>query len=159
MGKRLKQGSKLSSSPLSAHAKIMERKRNRERWLTGILGLVVLGVIAGVIWFFVSQENIEEDYSIVGQGEPVIVQVHQLNCADCDVLRANAKRALAEIDDDRLQYRMAYLHKSEGIAFASKHGAARYTTLILFDKFGRKKGVYVGLQDVDQLVDLFEGLL
>jgi len=58
MAKRLKQGSKLSSSPLSAHAKIMERKRNRERWLTGILGLVVLGVIAGVIWFFVSQENI-----------------------------------------------------------------------------------------------------
>ena len=159
MAKRPKQGSKLSSAPLSAHAKIMVRKRTRDRWITGIVGLVVLAAIAGVVWLFASRQSLEEDFSIVGQGEPVIVQVHQLNCADCDVLRANTKRALAEIDDDRLHYRMAYLHKSEGIAFASKHGAARYTTLILFDKFGRKKGVYVGLQDVDQLVELFNGLL
>ena len=112
-----------------------------------------------MIWFFAGRENLEENYSIVGQGEPVIVQVHQLNCADCDILRANTKRALKQINDDRLHYRIAYLHKNEGIAFASKHGAARETTLILFDKFGRKQSVYIGVQDVEALVDLFTDLL
>jgi len=77
MAKRPKQGSKLSSAPLSAHAKIMERKRTRDRWITGIVGLVVLAAIAGVVWLFASRQSLEEDFSIVGQGEPVIVQVHQ----------------------------------------------------------------------------------
>ena len=159
MAKRTKQNAKTGTSSMSAHAKIMSAKRTRDRWITGIVGLIILGGIAGVIWFFAGRESTAEDFSIVGQGEPVIVQVHQLNCADCDILRANTKRALKQIDDDRLHYLIAYLHKSEGIAFASKHGAARETTLILFDKFGRKQNIYIGVQDVDALVALFTNLL
>lgn len=159
MANRKKQGASASNSSMSAHAKIMHSKRIRDRWITSLVGVLVLGGITAVIWLFVGRENIEENYSILGQGEPVIVQVHQLNCADCDVLRANTKRALEQIGDDRLHYRIAYLHKSEGIAFASKHGAARQTTLILFDRFGRKKNVYVGVQDVEALEVLFRDLL
>jgi len=159
MANRKKQNASASNSSMSAHAKIMQSKRIRDRWITSIVGLLALGGIAAVIWIFVGRENIEENYSIIGQGEPVIVQVHQLNCADCDVLRANTKRALKEIGDDRLHYRIAYLHKSEGIAFASRHGAARPTTLVLFDKFGRKKSVYAGVQDVEALEVLFRDLL
>ena len=159
MAKRTKQSAKTLNTSMSAHAKIMQAKRTRDRWITALVGLLILGGLAGVIWFFAGRENLEENYSIVGQGEPVIVQVHQLNCADCDILRANTKRALKQINDDRLHYRIAYLHKNEGIAFASKHGAARETTLILFDKFGRKQSVYIGVQDVEALVDLFTDLL
>ena len=159
MAKRTKQSAKTLNTSMSAHAKIMQAKRTRDRWITAFVGLLIPGGLAGVIWFFAGRENLEENYSIVGQGEPVIVQVHQLHCADCDILRANTKRALKQINVDRLHYRIAYLHKNEGIAFASKHGAARETTLILFDKFARKQSVYIGVQDVEALVDLFTDLL
>ena len=125
MAKKSKKDKNPSSSTMSAHAKIMQAKRRRDSVLLGVVGVLAIGAIGALIWFFATLENKEEDYSIVGLGEPVIVQIHQLNCNDCDILRANTKRALNEIDDDRLHYRIAYLHKPEGIAFASKHGAAR----------------------------------
>lgn len=159
MAKKSKKDKNPSSSTMSAHAKIMQAKRRRDSVLLGVVGVLAIGAIGALIWFFATLENKEEDYSIVGLGEPAIVQIHQLNCNDCDILRANTKRALNEIDDDRLHYRIAYLHKPEGIAFASKHGAARQTTLVLFDKFGRKQGVYYGVQEVDMLLARFNALL
>ncbi|MGB1157493.1 MAG: hypothetical protein ACPG42_11805 [Alphaproteobacteria bacterium] len=150
---------KIKDPHMSAHAKIMQARRTRDRWITAVVsGIVLLGLVS-VILFFATRGNNLEDYSVIGSGDPVIVQVHQLNCTDCDILRANAKRALKQIDNERLKYRMAYLHKAEGIAFASQHGAARFSTLVLFDRFGRKKGIYSGVQDTEQLVELFESLL
>ena len=159
MAKRSKKSNKLSSTTMSAHAQIMQAKRRRDTVLLGLAGVLAIGAIGALLWFFTTLENREEDYSIVGMGEPVIVQIHQLYCHDCDILRANTKRAMNQINDDRLHYRIAYLHKPEGIAFASKHGAARQTTLVLFDKFGRKQGVYYGVQEVDMLVTRFNALL
>jgi len=159
MAKRQKKSTKNDDGQISAHQKLMQKKRGRDRMVTGLIGFVILACIGGLAWFFLNTENMEEDYSVVGLGDPVIVQVHQLNCGDCDILQANARSALKEIDDERLKYRVAYLHKSEGIAFASKHGAAQQTTLVLFDQFGRKKGIYRGVQETDELVTLFTDLL
>lgn len=159
MAKRSKKGSKKPTESMSAHAKIMQTKRRRDRVLLSIAGALVFGALCVGVWFTSSLKILEEDYSIVGLGEPVVVQVHQLNCGDCNILRANTRKALKQVNSDSLHYRMAYLHKDAGITFASRHGAAQPTTLILFDKFGRKLGSYYGVQDVDELVERFENML
>lgn len=159
MAKRSRKTSKSAPQTISGHAKVMQRKRRRDRVVMGFAGLVVAGFVGLALWYTTLLDARQEDYSIVGKGDPVIVQVHQLNCYDCNLLQANTKRAINQINDDRLHYRIAYLHKQEGIEFASRHGAALQTTLILFDKFGRKQGVYYGVKDVEDLVAQFEALL
>ena len=66
MANRKKQSANASHSSMSAHAKIMHSKRIRDRWITSIVGLLLLGGIAAAIWLFVGRENIEENYSILG---------------------------------------------------------------------------------------------
>lgn len=159
MAKAKRKPSRNKDTQKSAHAALMEKKRGRDRILTGLAGVLILAIIGGLLWFQNTRSAVAEDYSIVGQGDPVIVQIHMLNCGDCDVLRASTREALREINDDSLKYRIAYLHKKEGIEFASKHGVARETTLIMFDGFGRRQNVINGPYSKEELLPIFRELL
>ena len=86
-------------------------KRNR-RDVLRILGYsgLGLGVVAGGGWYFASslQASIREgDLSRIGNGVPIVVQIHDLQCPQCQALQREAPDALSEFEDGKLQYLVA----------------------------------------------------
>jgi len=104
-------------------------------------------VVAAALGFWgvssVQAKLAEQDTSVVGQGTPTIVQVHEVTCAACVNLQRETRAALATLEDGDLNYRIAYLSSESGLAFASEYGAS-YTTLLLFDGDGNLSRRIVG---------------
>lgn len=101
-----------------------------------IIGSVIL---AGGLAFWsvksIQADLAEQDTSVVGQGTPAVVQIHEVGCAACVNLQRETRAALDMLDDGDINYRVAYLSSRDGLAFASKYGAS-YTTLLLFNGDG-----------------------
>jgi len=94
-----------------------------------VAGLGYWGVTA------VRADLAEQDTSIVGQGTPTVVQVHNTTCAPCIALQRETRAALSDMEAGAIHYRVANIGTEDGLAFATQHGAS-YTTLLLFDGDG-----------------------
>ncbi|MEJ8561391.1 hypothetical protein QTO30_09285 [Yoonia sp. GPGPB17] len=99
----------------------------------------------------------ERDLSVVGQGSPTIVQVHDTQCQTCIALQREVRAALAEVDES-LEYRVADIKTANGIAFASRFGAT-HSTLLFFDSAGNLTDRMVGLNNRDRLAVAFQSHL
>jgi len=119
----------------------------------GIFYGVVLFVLAGGAYLGVSSIRAglaEKDRSVLGQGTPVIVQVHDVTCEPCIALQRETRAALDTFDDAELGYRVADINSEDGLAFATKHGAS-YTTLLFFDADGAETPRIRGVTDRNTL--------
>jgi len=129
--------------------------RTTRRTFIGLAPYIIGGVIlAGGLAFWsvktVQADLAEQDTSIVGQGTPTVVQVHEIGCSACVNLQRETRAALAMLDDGDINYRVAYLSSRDGLAFASEYGAS-YTTLLLFDGDGNLSRRIVGETPRDML--------
>lgn len=97
----------------------------------------------------------ERDLSIVGQGQPTIVQVHDAQCQVCVALQREARGALKQIDPDALAYRVADINTEEGLAFSSRFGAV-HSTLLFFDNQGQLTQRLVGPNNRQTLARAFQ---
>ena len=114
-------------------------------------------VLAGVGYFGVSTvraDLAEQDLSIIGSGEPVIVQIHDPGCAICTALQKETRAALDMMDDDALPYRVASLTSTTGATFANRHSAG-YATLLFFDGRGQVTQRVQGATNRDTLLTAF----
>lgn len=119
-------------------AKPKRKMSRRDMMKNGVvygIGAVVLGGIAFWGISSVTGNLAEQDLSIIGQGTPVIVQIHDPACQPCTDLQRETRAALREFEDTDLGYRVAYITNEGGLAFATEHGAS-YATLIFFDGDG-----------------------
>ncbi|MEL7026665.1 MAG: hypothetical protein AAGO57_05470, partial [Pseudomonadota bacterium] len=91
-----------------------------------------------------SRKLSELDLSVIGQGTPVVVQIHDPQCALCADLQRQTRRALRRFDDDALFYRVANIRNEEGLSFQTGQGLP-HVTLVLFDKDGRRVHVVEGV--------------
>lgn len=121
------------------------------------VGIAVLGAFGAWSVGTVRARMDENDLSTVGQGVPTIVQVHDTTCSVCRTLMRETRATLADMDQDRLHYRVASLQTGQGRSFAARFGADK-STLLLFDRRGTLKQRLVGHRPEEQLKPIFERL-
>ena len=85
-------------------------------------GLLIAGFVGvgGIVTASTVMATIaEHDLTRVGQGVPMIVQVHDPQCPSCLDLQRETRAALKAFDDAELQYAVANLSSAAGAEFAT----------------------------------------
>lgn len=89
------------------------------------------------------------DLSVIGQGKPVVVQVHDPSCPSCRQLKRATEKAMTSLPG--LHYRIADLGKEPGRRLANEHNAGK-VTLLLFRADGRRTGRIEGVHSAQELI-------
>lgn len=121
--------------------------------LNGGIGAVVL---VGGGYFGVGSYRAyaaEHDLNRLGQGKPVVVQVHDPQCPTCTALQKQTRKALKAFGECDLVYLIADINTPEGQAFAVRHGVGN-VTLMLFDAEGGLQRTVQGMRSRDQLLPI-----
>lgn len=116
--------------------------------LTVVVGVVALLLAAVSINAYESGQQELHDLTVIGQGEPVIVQIHDPNCPTCRRLKKTVTSALES--NDSVVYRLANIRTSSGKALQEKY-AVPHVTLLFFDGAGEHVHTTTGLQTQAQI--------
>ena len=150
MRKSKKQRQKKSVAVSEKHT----RRDTLKLFGNGALGLVAAGGAGYWATGSFRAYAAEHDLGRVGQGSPVIVQVHDPQCPVCTALQKQTRAALDDFDDCGLVYLVADIKTQEGAAFAARYGVP-HVTLLLFDGFGELVTTVRGMHSSDQLGAMF----
>lgn len=158
MAKKRKSHNASRSAQTTATVEGVSRRSVLSRIGIGAAGLVVLGG-AGV-WGVghVKAIQAEHDLSRLGQGVPVVVQVHDPQCPICNALQAETRAALRGFDEGEVLYLIANTRTVDGTNFAARHGVP-HVTLLLFDGAGRLRDTLRGPHQADELRPAFTRLV
>ncbi|WP_290648158.1 thioredoxin family protein [Aquisalimonas sp.] len=122
----------------------------------GFLGLAVLSIPAIWIGMEWRSRGARADIGVIGNGRPVIVQVHDPGCPTCRRLLNNVERAYPAFSDD-IEFRIVDIETRQGASFAREHGV-EHVTLVLFDGAGEVHQILEGVRSVDELESAFRSL-
>lgn len=135
----------------AAHPSSAGRRKGLWKTLLTLFALAAVS-LAGLTAYKRSWDK-AHDLSVLGNGIPTVVQVHEPSCAPCRSLKSNVRAALNRIDG-QLQYRIADLNTEQGRRLAARHRAGM-VTLLLFDGGGRLLDRHGGVNSVETLAGLF----
>jgi predicted DCC family thiol-disulfide oxidoreductase YuxK len=130
-----------------------------------LFALAGIALVSVALSFFFQWQQAQRlsDLRVVGQGTPVIVQVHDESCPVCRNLKANVEAALRDFSEQQIIYRVADINDPQGSLFAARHTPERWRTLLFFSPSGELVDVQVGLQSTEELQETFrlhsQGLL
>lgn len=132
--------------------------KGRRHILTRI-GTYALGgavVIGGGAVFAMDFRNklAEQDLSVIGQGIPVIVQIHDPQCNLCAQLQRETRKALQAFHDGAVIYRVANIRTTDGADLQQREGLP-HVTLALYDGAGTRLHVITGVTSAQDLVAAF----
>ena len=134
----------------------------RRDWMrrVGYLGLGAAIVGAGGILFSrdVKKTMAEQDLSVIGQGTPVILQIHDQTCSLCAALQRQTRKALRSFDEDAVIYRVANIATKEGRAIQIREGLP-HVTLVLYNGAGQRVHHINGVTQASDLIEQFETYL
>jgi len=150
-----KKGQRKSRSD-AAKAKPAEVRR-RSVLQIGRNGAIAAVVVAGGGWLLgrhVYGYFALHDLSVIGNGTPAVVQIHDPDCPVCTRLQNDMLEAAEAFSDDELQVRVANIKSSEGQALATRHNVG-HVTLLLFDGDGEVRRVLQGPNDAQRLRSAF----
>ncbi len=122
----------------------------------GFLGLAVLSIPALWIGMEWRSRSARADISVIGEGRPVIVQVHDRGCPTCRRLLDNVESAHADFGDT-IEFRIVDIDSSEGSRFAREHNVS-HVTLVLFDGSGEVYRILEGVRSPQELRGVFRSL-
>ena len=108
-------------------------------------------------WFLIDKVRAtmrEQDLSVIGNGIPTVVQIHDPQCPKCVALQSEARDAMCGFDDGELQYVVANIRSPEGRELARTHRVG-HVTLLLFDGAGQRRSVLSGPNESAYLTDAF----
>ena len=120
----------------------------------GLVLAVIGGTSAVGLTAYKSVWESERDLSVIGNGKPTIVQIHDGSCPSCRELKGNVEVALQGMSDV-LQYRVADIDTPEGRKLQRKYEVP-HVTLLFFDKSGERKRTLSGVHDADELKKMFK---
>jgi len=130
-------------------AKPLISRRNALRLL---IGVPIVGAAGAAIHQHDVKTRGQHDLSLIGQGSPVVVQIHDPSCKLCRRLMRNTREALKNYSG--LHYRVADVTTTEGKAFQEKHNV-QHVTLLVFNGKGRLIDTIQGVTPVDELDERF----
>lgn len=110
------------------------------------IAAVVIGAGGLLLTRTVNATMHEHDLGRIGQGVPMVVQVHDPHCNSCVLLQKQVRKAMRGFDEGELQYVIADLAKPEGRDIALQNSVGK-TTLLLFDAGGTRRAILSGVRD------------
>ncbi|MEM8631125.1 MAG: hypothetical protein AAGF74_07805 [Pseudomonadota bacterium] len=149
--------SKRKKTTQSAPTSPDRRTTLRRLGLYAIGGAVVIG--GGAAFAVDFQRKLgEHDLSVIGQGTPVVLQIHDPQCALCTELQRETRRALRSVPAGALLYRVADIRTDGGAARAALEGLP-HVTLAFFDAAGRRVHVIQGVTPAAEIEAAFTEFL
>jgi len=119
-----------------------------------VSGAVLLGG-GSVFAMDIRKKLIEQDLSGIGQGTPVIVQIHDPQCGLCIALQRQTRKALRAFSDEDVVYRVANIDTKDGAAHQQREGLP-HVTLVLYDGRGQRVHVIQGVTPANELIKAFQ---
>lgn len=129
---------------------------SRRKLILVPVAAVAIGVSAFGINAYETNKRQLHDLTVIGNGTPTVVQVHDQTCQICMRLKKLTKNITN--DDTRVQYRIADISTNEGRSFQQKYNVGK-TTLLYFDGKGKHVHTSRGLQDADVIEASIENLI
>lgn len=146
-------------APATAAAQPIKKTMSRRDILVNSLiytaGAAVIGGSGWYVLDIVAAEAKESDLSVVGNGVPVVVQIHDPSCPTCNALRSEAREAVCSFDESELQFRVANLQTKEGRDLADEYDVGKIT-LLMFDGSGTMRIALPGLKQAETLKPIFD---
>lgn len=112
-----------------------------------IAALVLVMGAAGLSAYETNKKEMH-DLAVIGQGEPVIVQIHDPNCPTCRRLKNVVTNTLGSASP--VLFRLASIATAEGKALQTKY-AVPHVTLLYFDSAGKHVHTTTGMQTKAQI--------
>jgi len=119
------------------------------------IGVLAIAGAVGIHQYDVRAKTLH-DLSIVGEGQPVVVQVHDPSCQLCRQLKSSTQTALESLP--HIQYRIADLTTTKGREIGQQYRVGK-VTLLLFDEKGDHVHTVTGVTPADRLKQTFEQYL
>ena len=126
------------------------------------IGFCFLSIFAVPVYAYMKQVETEHDLSVIGQGLPTVVQVHDPNCSLCRELKGNLASVKAPYEG-QIHFKSANRFTEKGARFANQQ-RVQHVTLLFFDGAGRRVSVLQGVQpeniieyELDRLIELSGG--
>ncbi len=146
---------KNATVPSRSSAPVPSRRQVLSGWAKTGLGIAVVGGGAGLLLTRTVQADIREhDLGRIGQGVPMVVQVHDPMCPTCLSLQKQVRKAMKAFGEDELQYAIASLDKPDGRDLAIRNGVGKIT-LLLFDARGERQAILHGPNTAERLEPIF----
>ena len=146
-----------SGNKTSGNKPSKNNKQHSRRNLLKFAGVGVLAIVGAVgIHQYDVRAKTLHDLSVIGEGKPVVLQVHDPSCQLCRQLKRSTETALESLPD--IQYRIADLTTKKGREIGQRYRVGK-VTLLLFDKKGDHVHTVQGVTPTDQLKATFEQYL
>ena len=146
----------MSNKPKN-HSAAYSRRRFLKRIRRVVTTIALVTVVGVGLTAYKRHYDVTHDLSVIGNGVPTVIQVHDTGCQLCQKLRDNVNAVKGEFRD-RIQFRIADIHTAEGRALAS-HYDVPHVTLLLFDSKGELVTTLHGVREPESLRPSFKRLL
>lgn len=147
---RKKKSPKRSNQNRTAKAGVRKKSINWLKWAKGIAVTVVLAAVASfAIAAYMEKLEVEQDLSVIGQGKPTVVQIHDPGCQLCQQLKSNVDKAKREFKDD-IHFKIVNIKTNKGRRFANKYQVP-HVTLLFFDGEGRHVNTINGVTPTESI--------
>lgn len=134
-----KKRNKSKKSQPDSSAPLLTRRR--------LIGLPIAAAIIGTTAFGLSAREASNhelhDLSVIGQGEPVIVQIHDPGCPTCRRLKSVVQNSMKS--QESVKHRLADITTTEGSALQKEYNVP-HVTLLYFDAKGKHVHTTTGMQ-------------
>lgn len=121
---------------------------NRRSALKILAGIGVTGVGVSSLHAYDKNQRTLHDLTVIGQGQPVVVQIHDPSCPTCRRLKSAVTTAMKSAP--HIHYRLADITTPEGKALQDQYSVP-HVTLLFFDGEGNHRHTTRGLMTPDQV--------
>lgn len=139
------------TSPKSIFATL--NRRSALKILAGV-GITGLGVTS--LHAYDKNQRTLHDLTVIGSGDPVIVQIHNPSCPTCRRLKSAVSTAIKSRPG--IQFRLADITTPEGKSLQDKYDVP-HVTLLFFNGEGKHLHTTRGLLTADQVRNNIDGYL
>ena len=123
----------------------------------GLLVSAMLAIFAVAVAAYSHNKQQEYDLTVIGNGTPTVVQVHDPNCQFCRRLKSNLNSVQADFMPE-VQFKTANIASAKGRKFASQHNVP-HVTLLFFNKRGKRVHIQQGVTAPDKIRTLLQSLV
>ena len=143
--------SKKSKTTNRANQKAPRKKRqNWRRFIErSLFATAILAMVGVAMAAYHNNKQIEYDLSVIGNGTPTVVQIHDPSCQLCRRLSKNLDSVKGDFKPD-IQFKTANIATDSGRRFAQRH-KVEHVTLMFFDKRGQRVNTIQGVTPPDNI--------
>jgi hypothetical protein len=151
--RKVAQASIDATQPAKARA---QRPMSRRTWILAGVGVVVAIGGASALHAWDTRSRTTHDLSVIGNGTPVVVQIHDTSCPICRRLKSAMNAALDDRTD--IQYRIADISKSDGRDIQQRFDVPN-VSLLFFDGEGEHRYTHTGLLSPEEISAILADVL